>query len=148
MKKDDLLLHSLETFYSDPQHMRTLQDLLSKTPGMPSLRNLDRFTSKVSKARPITTTTRSGKTINVHICYKASLEGYTKKLFDPFCRRDRIDFNGITTTLGQLNYLRWCIQYGIIEYLLSEKKSRESTLDAQNVPGVRPDPEFHEAPIA
>ena len=53
----------------------------------------------------------------VHVAYKSSLDGYSKKLFDPFCRTERVEFQGFTTTCAQLNFLKWCIQNGIIEYL-------------------------------
>ena len=53
--------------------------------------------------------------------YKSQLKAYSKKQFDPFCRRERIDFNCgeevITTTVGQLNFFKWSINNNIIEYI-------------------------------
>ena len=72
-----------------------------------------------SKARHVTYTAPNGKIFTVHVAYKSSLDGYSKKLFDPFCRTERIEFQGLTTTVAQLNFIRWCITNGIIDYLIS-----------------------------
>jgi hypothetical protein len=69
----------------------------------------------------------------VHVAYKSSLDGYSKKFFDPFCRTERIQFKGYTTTVAQLNFLRWCVMNGIIDYMTTEKellRSRPETEEA------------------
>jgi hypothetical protein len=38
-------------------------------------------------------------------------------MFDPFCRHDRINFHGISTTVGQLNFFAWTIEDGILNYM-------------------------------
>jgi hypothetical protein len=38
-------------------------------------------------------------------------------MFDPFCRHERIDFRGISTTVGQLNFFAWAIEDECIEYM-------------------------------
>jgi hypothetical protein len=57
----------------------------------------------------------------VHVAYKSSLDGYSKKLFDPFCRTERIEFKGITTTCAQINFIRWVISNGILDYIEKNK---------------------------
>ena len=58
---------------------------------------------------------------NVYVRYKAQLKSYSKKSFDPFCRKDRITDWGpdsnITTTIGQLNFFKWAIQNNVIQYI-------------------------------
>jgi hypothetical protein len=53
--------------------------------------------------------------------YKSQLKAYSKKQFDPFCRRERIEFSigkkKIITTIGQLNFFKWAIDNLIIEYI-------------------------------
>ena len=54
--------------------------------------------------------TSANKQFNVFLSYRSQLNAYSKKQFDPFCRRNRIDFyfnetQFITTTVGQLNFL-------------------------------------------
>jgi hypothetical protein len=43
-------------------------------------------------------------------------------LFDPFCRRERILFQlkdtpAFVTTVGKLNFFRWAIEKGVLDYI-------------------------------
>jgi hypothetical protein len=126
MSKSDLLLESLKKFYEDPVNAERLHDILTtKSQGI-SLRNLEWFVTNYAKNRHVTSTTRGGRAFTVHVAYKSSLDGYSKKLFDPFCRTERINFQGLTTTVAQLNFIKWCLTNGIIEYMLTHKPSGQS----------------------
>ena len=121
MSKSDLLLESLKRFYDDPVNASRLRDILTtKSQGI-SLRNLEWFVTNYAKNRQVTYTTPAGRTFTVHVAYKSSLDGYSKKLFDPFCRTERIQFQGLTTTVAQLNFIKWCLTNGIIDYILTHK---------------------------
>ena len=66
----------------------------------------------------------------VYINYKLQLKGYSKKQFDPFCRRNRINFyfdetDYITTTVGQLNFFRWALQNNVVDYIVNHYKEIE-----------------------
>ena len=67
--------------------------------------------------------------MNVHQSYKSHLKSYSKKTFDPFCRRDRIEFycgdKIIETTIGQLNFFKWAISNLITDYILLHKDKIE-----------------------
>jgi hypothetical protein len=130
--KSNLLLESLTRFFDDPTHCEKLHDVLLHRKGI-SLRNLEWFVTNYSKARHITYKTSTGKPFTVHVAYKSSLDGYSKKLFDPFCRTERIDFQGVTTTVAQLNFIRWCITNGIIEYLIKERAVLQSRSETQEL---------------
>lgn len=119
MSKQDLLLKSLDDFFSDDKNYRELSDILNHTSGI-SLRNIEWFVTNYAKTKRTKFVTPSGNTVDIHIAYKASLGGYSKKFFDPFCRTERIQFKGFTTTVAQLNFIRWCIRNGIIEYIKQE----------------------------
>jgi hypothetical protein len=126
MSKSDLLLESLKKFYEDPVNSGLLRDILTtKSQGI-SLRNLEWFVTNYAKNRHVTYTTPTGRAFTVHVAYKSSLDGYSKKLFDPFCRTERINFHGLTTTVAQLNFIKWCLTNGIIEYMLTHKPSGQS----------------------
>lgn len=134
MSKNEILLKSLDEFFSDEKHFRELSDILNHTSGI-SLRNIEWFVTNYAKDRHTTFSTPSGNTINVHIAYKSSLGGYSKKLFDPFCRTERIEFKGIVTTVAQLNFIRWCIRNGIIDYIktqLPKTRYQSRSLSTQN----------------
>lgn len=119
MSKQDLLLKSLDDFFSDEKHMSELSDILGHKSGI-SLRNIEWFVTNYAKTKRTKFVTPSGNTVDIHIAYKSSLGGYSKKFFDPFCRTERVQFKGFTTTVAQLNFIRWCIRNGIIQYIKSE----------------------------
>jgi hypothetical protein len=58
---------------------------------------------------------------NIYSSYKSQLKSFSKKYFDPFCRRQRISkiykTYKLETTIGQLNFFKWCIDYFILDYV-------------------------------
>ena len=124
--KSNLLLSSLTKFFEVPENREQLHDILGNGKG-PSLRRLEWFVTNYSKTNHVSFTAPNGKVFTVHVAYKSSLDGYSKKLFDPFCRTERIEFQGLTTTCAQLNFLRWAISNGIVEALrkLTEKEGKQ-----------------------
>ena len=122
MNKSDILLSSINTFYTNPKNKATLIELLNKSGGI-SLRNLEWFITNYSKKNNLTYTTSDGKIFSVHCAYKSSLDRYSKKLFDPFCRTEKITYKlpdtaeEIHTTVAQLNFIRWCIKNNIVDYI-------------------------------
>lgn len=132
MGKNELLLKSLDEFFSDEKHFNELSDILNHTSGI-SLRNIEWFVTNYAKDQHTTFSTPSGNMIHVHVAYKSSLGGYSKKLFDPFCRTERIQFKGLTTTIAQLNFIRWCIRNGILEYVKNQfPKNHYQTRSSSN----------------
>lgn len=119
MSKQDILLKSLDDFFSDEKHFVELSEILNHTAGI-SLRNIEWFVTNYAKEKRTKFKTSSGMNVDVHIAYKSSLGGYSKKFFDPFCRTERVQFKGFTTTVAQLNFIRWCIRNGILEYIKHE----------------------------
>jgi hypothetical protein len=67
--------------------------------------------------------------------YKNQLKAYSKKLFDPFCRRERISFQipgheAFLTTVGKLNFFRWAIEKGILDYIKGHQTEIEKEMNA------------------
>lgn len=127
MSKEQTLLESVNTFYeSDPKHVAYLEDILDKRKGI-SLRNLEWFITNYSRNKNFTYKAPDGKEFAVHCAYKSSLDGYSKKLFDPFCRTKKFEYTipntdrVINTTVAQLNFIRWCIKKNILQYLTTNK---------------------------
>lgn len=128
MNKSDVLLNSVQTFYKENEtNSKHLLDILEKRNGI-SLRNIEWFITNYSKKTNLSYKTDDGKQFIVHCAYKSSLDGYSKKLFDPFCRTKKIEFDvpnserKIQTTVAQLNFIKWCIKNNIISYLLENKE--------------------------
>lgn len=128
MNRSEVLLQSINTFFADTKNSQALLDVLEKRKGI-SLRNLEWFITNYSKKTNLSYTSTNGKNFAVHCAYKSSLDGYSKKLFDPFCRTEKIEFTvpdtdrKINTTVAQLNFIKWCIKNNIIEYLIQNKEN-------------------------
>ncbi len=122
MNKSDILLTAIDTFYSAPENRSMLLELLDKSGGI-SLRNLEWFITNYSRRNNLSYKTNDGKIFIVHCAYKSTLDGYSKKLFDPFCRTSKITYTvpgtyeKILTTVAQLNFIRWCIKNNVVEYI-------------------------------
>lgn len=147
MKNDALLLESLNKFYSDNENGKILRSLLLSGKKI-SLRSIDWFITNYSKKNNICyllyekenkKLSRNDKNakfhlgLNVYHSYKSQLKAYSKKRFDPFCRRDRIDFEvddiKIETTIGQLNFFKWAIKNLVIEYIIENKLEIENDMN-------------------
>lgn len=99
-----------------------------------SLRIIDWFVTNFSKKNNISWIIKNDRFV-VYINYKSQLKAYSKKYFDPFCRRERIYFyytkdEYIITTIGQLNFFKWAIENNIIEFIRENYKIIEQ--DMQN----------------
>lgn len=125
--KSELLFKSVDSFFKKGHNSQILIDVLEKRKGV-SLRNLEWFITNYSKSKNLSYKTNSGQLFTVHCAYKSSLDGYSKKLFDPFCRASKfeyevpnVDGTKIHTTVAQLNFIKWCITNNIIDYIISNK---------------------------
>lgn len=123
----DLLMQSLIIFFKEKKHLDTVIPIITGKSKI-SLRILDWFVTNFSKKNNINyivqydNKKKGTKNFIVYLDYKAQLKAYSKKLFDPFCRRERISFidhenNELITTVGQLNFFRWAIENKIVEFI-------------------------------
>jgi len=140
-KKNDLLMISLTKYFSIPENFNILLPIVNGNSDI-SLRIIDWFVTNYSKKNNTSYTLKdtSKKTFQqfiVYLNYKLQLKAYSKKQFDPFCRRERIAFyyikNGenrcIHTTVGQLNFFRWAIQRKIIDYIQNNLEEIENDMN-------------------
>lgn len=115
---------SLSKFYNVRNNIQTIVPIIDGTSCI-SLRLIDWFVTNYSKKLNIVITKEVNMNIvhfNVYLSYRSQLKAYSKQLFDPFRRRDRITFmydnnKSIETTVGQLNFFRWILQNNILEYI-------------------------------
>jgi len=124
MSRSEILLQSLTRFFDQPDHESLLHDILNHKLGL-SLRNIEWFVTKHAKKNDVRI-----HGFPVHVEYKSSLNGYSKKLFDPFCRTERIEFKGHTTTVGQLNFIKWCIVNGVIRHMKESPNPPEKSIES------------------
>ena len=135
--KQDLLMVSLTQFFKGKNNLNKMLKIVYGKSSI-SLRILDWFVTNYSKKfnimYDIIDKDNNLKKFNVFIEYKSQLKSYSKKQFDPFCRRERISFydtdnKEIITTVGQLNFFRWSIENKIIEYVEKNLEAIEKDMN-------------------
>lgn len=137
----DLLMISLSKFYSQKNNINKMLSIVEpslsgKTESRISLRLIDWFVTNYSKKNNVIITKEKNNNVihfNVYLSYRAQLKAYSKQLFDPFRRRDRITFvfekgKSVDTTIGQLNMFRWIIQNDILDYIQNNIENIESDM--------------------
>ena len=157
--KQELILVSLNQFYDNEYNKLALLDILEGNNKI-SLRIIDWFVTnyskknnveyslkKITSPKRITMKKIHGKMskkeehksgnlhqVNVYLSYKNQLNSFSKKHFDPFCRRNRIEYSfgddtKIITTVGQLNFFRWAIQNNVLKYIIDNFKKIEEDMN-------------------
>ena len=138
MCKQTLLMNTLNVYFKNIYNINYMIPIIVGKSSI-SLRILDWFVTNYAKKNNISYNifdkkTNTLKKFIVHIDYKSQLKAYSKKQFDPFCRRERISFNDhnnneLITTVGQLNFFRWAIENKIIEYIINNYEIIENDMN-------------------
>jgi hypothetical protein len=131
--KQELIVNSLQRFYAGREDIAEIVNLLQGTSDI-SLRVIDWFVTNYAKTHS-TAYILNGQEFLVYRDYKSQLKAYSKKLFDPFCRRERIYFQvpnhpSFLTTVAKLNFFRWAIEKDILSYIKEHKDAIEKEMNA------------------
>lgn len=123
---NDKKMIELLQFFKQKNNARLLRSIINQENNI-SLRLIDWFVTNYAKKNNIyyyikDDNTKEDILFFVYIQYKNKLKNNSKKKFDPFRRGKRIniiDFDNVTiqTTIGQLNFFKWAIENGIINYI-------------------------------
>lgn len=130
--KQDQIVTWLQEFYSVKENVDKLLPILQgKSPI--SLRLVDYFVTNYAK-KTNASYMFNEKHFLVYFNYKRELNAYSKRLFDPFCRRERIMFESrgveaFMTTVGQLNFFRWFLEKGIFDYMTENREAIEKDMN-------------------
>jgi len=132
-RKQDVLMEYLSTFYTENESLMDLFLKVISPDSKISLRVIDWFVTNYSKKYNVMYEIANNKIVDekykgnkrqfiVYLNYKSQLKSYSKKQFDPFCRRERITYEylpgkEVTTTVGQLNFFKWALENKVIEYI-------------------------------
>ena len=138
------LLETLRDYYSREKNLKQLLNVIlyeSQSDSI-SLRLLDWLVSNYSKAHNIVYYV-DGTPFNMHQHYKNMLKAYSKKMFDPFRRHERIyipytktvtDNKGtsssvLETTVAQLMFFKWAIDNNVLEYAYKHRDVIKKNMD-------------------
>jgi hypothetical protein len=130
--KQELIVSSLQRFYNERQDLEEILKILQGTSDI-SLRLIDWFVTNYAKDHT-TSYTLNNQEFLVYMNYKSQLKAYSKKLFDPFCRRERILFQvgpypSFLTTVGKLNFFRWALEKGVLDYIYAHQAEIEKEMN-------------------
>jgi hypothetical protein len=122
----DIILKNLYEYYLTNNNIMKILPIITSNSNI-SIRVIDWFVTNYSKKHNIIYELKNNdvngdKYFNVFLQYKCQLKGYKKRLFDPFCRKQRIAFHYdenkcVVTTTGQLNFFKWAITYDVLKYV-------------------------------
>ena len=141
-------MESLTDFFTENNHIDYMLPIVNGNSSI-SLRIIDWFVTNYAKKNNISYYTNhlmdvqeGGNIVKkpvtrqfiVYLNYKSQLKAYSKKQFDPFCRRERISFyydkeNELVTTVGQLNFFRWAIENHVLEYINDNLEEIETDMN-------------------
>ena len=127
--KEKDILDKLKNFFAvDKKNIDVMLKIINGDSNI-SIRILDWFVSNYSKKNDIYYEIEN-KPFYVYMEYLNKTNLYSKKYFDPFCRVKKLIYNyryvdendkeeNITfeTSIGQLNFFHWAIEFEVIQYV-------------------------------
>lgn len=130
--KQELIISWLQEFFSNQGRLEAILPILLGTSTI-SLRLIDWFVTNYAKKNNISYILNQRQFL-VYFHYKRELKAYSKRLFDPFCRRERIMFQArgheqFVTTVGQLNFFRWSLEKDVLTYIKNNQEAIEKDMN-------------------
>jgi hypothetical protein len=124
--KHELILKRIRAFFGEEKNFMKIRPVLLQESSI-SLRLLDWVCTNWARHNTVILDTyRNGykERINLYLDYKAHLKAYSKRSFDPFCRRERImlrfesdpEKRVFVSTTAQMNFFRWAVESGVLDY--------------------------------
>lgn len=124
---------SISRFYGKEEHLTALVSVVRGTSDI-SLRMIDWFITNYAK-KNVAISIREDEHLNIYNSYRGALKTFSKQQFDPFRRHERIlftygegDKDALETTVGQLNFFKWAIETGVIDYIRENKAAVEQAM--------------------
>jgi len=133
--QNELLLKKLLEFYNTNGNLDRMLSIINGNSRI-SLRIVDWFATNYAK-KYYTVYDINNIRFKVYIDYKLKLKAYSKRRFDPFCRWDRIiipynNTSSIQTTIGQLNFFKWALENGVVDYIDNNYTAIEKDMNSRN----------------
>lgn len=150
------LLSTLMDFYKDPANLEVLKQMVNREYMVNeskklSIRMVNWFVTNYAKQHftvydvPSMKEGESARRFFVWTNYKSTEDSYSKQMFDPYCRKERIlipytQEQSIETTVGQLNFFKWAIMNKVLDYIVNHFDAIEKDMSSRlNTAKKRPD---------
>ena len=141
------LLSTLLEFYQKPEHLETLKQIVNREYMVNehkklSIRMVNWFVTNYAKQYftvydvPGNTEGEQGRRFFVWTNYKSTEDSYSKQMFDPYCRKERIlipynEEQRIETTIGQLHFFKWAIMNKVLDYIVQHFDAIENDMSSR-----------------
>ncbi len=138
------LLNTLLDFYKDPKHLEVLKQIINREYMVQnkklSIRMVNWFVTNYAKqyftVYDVPIDTDKTKRFFVWTNYKSTEDSYSKQMFDPYCRQQRIlipytDEQNLETTIGQLHFFKWAILNKVLDYIASHYEDIEKDMSTR-----------------
>ena len=138
ISQQDWLLSELLIFYKNKEYLEIVKKIVNRefTVGSSSSSSPENIKGKKVSIRIVnwfvtnyakqhfTVYQNEGERFFVWTRFRSAEDGYSKEMFDPYCRKDRIiipydETTQIVTTIGQLNFFKWAILNKVIDYIVA-----------------------------
>jgi len=127
ISQQDWLLSELLEFYKNRDYLDILKKIINREfivnkSKKVSIRIVNWFVTNYAKQH-FTVYELEKERFFVWTRFRSAEDGYSKDLFDPYCRKDRImipydETTNIITTIGQLNFFKWAIVNKVVDYIV------------------------------
>jgi hypothetical protein len=142
-----LLSTLMEFYYKDPKHLDVLKKMVNREYIVQdnkkvSIRMVNWFVTNYAKQHftvydvPSIKEGESDRRFFVWTNYKSTEDSYSKQMFDPYCRQERILITcdkdtHIETTIAQLHFFKWAILNKILDYIADHYDSIEKDMSVR-----------------
>jgi hypothetical protein len=127
ISQQDWLLMELLEFYKNQEYLEIVKKIVNREfiigkSKKISIRIVNWFVTNYAK-QYFTVYENNMERFFVWTRFRSAEDGYSKEMFDPYSRKDRIiiPYNETTkliTTIGQLNFFKWAILNKVIDYII------------------------------
>ena len=139
ISQQDWLLSELLIFYQNKEYLEIVKQIVNREFTVCSssssssqenikgkkisIRIVNWFVTNYAKQH-FTVYENEGERFFVWTRFRSAEDGYSKEMFDPYCRKDRIiipydETTQIVTTIGQLNFFKWAILNKVIDHIVA-----------------------------
>ena len=128
ISQQDWLLRELLEFYKNRDYLEIVKKIVNREfiigkSKKVSIRIVNWFVTNYAKQYFTVYDSSEKERFFVWTRFRSAEDGYSKEMFDPYSRKDRIiipydETTKLITTIGQLNFFKWAILNKVIDYII------------------------------
>lgn len=128
ISQQDWLLMELLEFYKNREYLEIVKKIVNREFNIGkskkiSIRIVNWFVTNYAKQYFTVYENNEKDRFFVWTRFRSAEDGYSKEMFDPYSRKDRIiipydETTKLITTIGQLNFFKWAILNKVIDYII------------------------------